>query len=100
MERYTAQIPVEEGILSIVDQGPAIGTQILRGGQRISWIDDGLGMGSQGIHLASNGDAAQRVSVELEIGEGSIASCNAPSEPDQPIEGSASARRSASVGVS
>lgn len=60
-------IPVEEGMLSLVDASPAIGADFLRDGTRVSWIDDGFDMGSQGVHLATNADAAQEVRVDLEV---------------------------------
>lgn len=67
--KYSAVIPVEEGMLSLVDASPAIGADFLRDGTRVSWIDDGFEMGSQGVHLATNADAAQDVRVDLEVDE-------------------------------
>jgi hypothetical protein len=70
MERYEATIKIEEQILSVIDQGPAIGAEIRSDGSRFSWIDDGFDFGSQGIHLATEGDAAQSVRFVLEIDGG------------------------------
>jgi hypothetical protein len=67
MNRYEARIPIEEQILSVIDQGPAIGADIRPGGQRFSWIDEGFDFGSQGIHLATEADAAQSITMALEI---------------------------------
>ena len=53
MERYEATIPIEEQILSVIDQGPAIGADIRPDGSRFSWIDEGFNFGSQGVHLAT-----------------------------------------------
>jgi hypothetical protein len=70
MDRYATRIPVEEHILSVIDQGPAIGADIGPGGRRFSWIDEGFDFGSQGIHLATEANGAQSVAVVLELGDG------------------------------
>lgn len=62
-------MPIEEQLLSIVNEGPAMGAEILAGGIHRTWIDPGMNMGSQGIHLATNADAGQLVRVDLEVDE-------------------------------
>ena len=69
MERYEATIKIEERILSVIDQGPAIGAEIRSDGSRFSWIDEGFDFGSQGIHLATEADS-QGVTVMLDMSEG------------------------------
>jgi hypothetical protein len=73
--KSSAEIPVDEGLLSVVNAGPAMGAEILAGGIRRSWIDPGMILGSQGIHLATNADAGQSVRVTLEVDED-------PAEPE------------------
>ena len=67
--KSSAVIPVEEQFLSIINEGPAMGAEILAGGVRRSWIDSGMNRGSQGIHLATSAEAGQEVRVDLEVDE-------------------------------